>query len=331
MPHLDNTTRFAASTALLFDEDGIDTLYVVVKASFDLGRPALTLADEQTPPFETDVYWAEPGQSSLKYATDIHTGKPATDIVMIGHACAPDRQEATALDVTLSVGAIGKTVRVFGDRQWREGRMTAPAPFHTMPMVYEKAFGGTHLVEGEADSMEARNPVGTGFAGTRTPEQMNGVPLPNLEDPNQLIRALADRPPPACFGFCAPTWHPRVLLAGTYDDNWRRQRAPFVPKDFDKRSLNSAHPDLVHPGFLEGGEPVRIANMHPRGPIEFDVPRVQLNAHVSVAGRQENPPFTLETLLLEPNRLTASLIFRAALACDKASGKIDGVRIALSR
>lgn len=105
MLQLHNTTRFAASTALLYNEDGIDTLYVVVKASFDCSRSALILADEQTPPFATDVYWAEPGQSSLKYASDVHTDKPTTDIVMIGHACAPDRQETTALDVTLSVGS----------------------------------------------------------------------------------------------------------------------------------------------------------------------------------------------------------------------------------
>ena len=127
MPQLNNTTPFAASTALLFDEDGIDTLYIMVKATFNLGK-ALTLADEQTPPFATDVYWAEPGQSSIKYASDIHIGKPATDIVMLGHACAPGQQEVTVLDVELAVGAVNKTVRVFGDRHWNDGRITAPAP-----------------------------------------------------------------------------------------------------------------------------------------------------------------------------------------------------------
>lgn len=330
MPHLENTTRFAANTALLYNEDGIDTLYIVVKATFNLGT-ALTLADEQIPPLATDVYWAEPGQSSLRYASDVHVGKAATDIIMVGHACAPKQKPATQLDVDVSVGKVSKTVRVFGDRQWRDGRITQPTPFTTMPLVYEKAFGGTHVVDGKADAVEMRNPVGTGFAGRRTPEQMNGIPLPNLEDPGQLIREIADCPPPACFGFCAPNWHPRVLRGGTYDDEWRTSRAPFLPKDFDKRSLNSAHADLIYPGFLEGDEPVRITHMHPNGPIQFDVPRLKLNAHVAVAGKVENPAFSLETLLLEPNRLTASLVFRAALPCDKGSGKIDNVKIALSR
>lgn len=330
MPHLDNQTRFAASTALLYSEAGIETLYIVAKATFTLGRTP-TLADEQPAPFATDVYWGEPGESSLQYAADVHTGKAATDIVMLGHACLPGHQETTTLDVSLAVGAVSKTVRVFGDRYWREGRISAPAPFKSMPMIYENAFGGAHIVDGQIDSVELRNPVGKGYAGTRTAAQSNGLPLPNLEDPAMLILNVHDRPAPACFAFCAPSWHPRAQLGGTYDDAWRQHRAPYLPQDFDKRALNSAHPDLVYPGFLSGGEPVRIANMHPTGPIEFDIPRVALKAHVDIAGKTESAAFNLETLLLEPNRSRVSLVFRAALSCDKKSGKIDRVKVALSR
>lgn len=330
MPHLENQTRFAANTALLYNEEGIETLYIVVKATFKLGRtPAL--ADEQPAPFATDVYWGEPGRSSLKYAADVHTGKPATDIVMLGDACLPEHTETTVLDVSLAVGAVNKTVRVFGDRYWQEGHITAPAPFTTMPMIYENAFGGAHIVDGQVDSIEPRNPVGKGYAGTRTAAQSNGLPLPNIEDPALLIRNIDDRPVPACFGFSAPSWHPRGLLGGTYDEAWRKHRAPYLPRDFDKRALNSAHPDLVYPRFLFGGEPVRITHMHPAGAIEFEVPRVALYAHVDIAGKHESPAFNLETLLLEPNRLIASLVFRAALPCDKKSGKIDRVKIALTR
>lgn len=40
------------------------------------------------------------------------TGKPTTDIHMLGHACTPGQAEATALDVGLTVGKVGKTIRV---------------------------------------------------------------------------------------------------------------------------------------------------------------------------------------------------------------------------
>lgn len=330
MPQLNNISPFAACTALFPNEDAVDTLYVIVKATFNIGK-AFTLADEQIKPLVTDMYWTEPGKSSVKYGTDTHIGKPATDIVMLGHACTPGQKEVHQLDVTLSVGKVSKTVRVWGDRQWKEGSITAPTVFKTMAMVYEKAYGGIHVVNGQIGSAEMRNPVGRGFAGTRKPEEMNGVPLPNLEDPAHLIRAHTDSPYPACFGFCAPNWQPRAQWAGTYDEDWKRMRAPFLPKDFDKRFFNMAHADLVYPGFLQGGEPVQITNMHPGGTIQFDVPQVKLVTRIALTNKEEQPPFNLETVILEPNPMTVSMVWRAALPCDKKALKIGDVKVALSR
>ena len=330
MLQLHNNTRFATGMALFPNEDAIDTLYVIVKATFNIGAE-LTLADEQAPPVESDVYWTEPGKSSLKYASDMHTGKPAADIVMLGHACVPEKKEATQLDVNLTVGRVSKTVRVFGDRQWQDGKITKPAPFRTMPMVYEKAYGGVHIANGEVAGTETRNPVGRGYAGTRKSGDMNGVPLPNLEDPRQLIREPGDQPAPACFGFCAPHWQPRVAHAGTYDDIWRKTRAPYLPKDFDKRFLNMAHPDLIFPGALLGGEPVSIGHMHPAGALKFEVPSLRLVTRVKLAGREEVPEPQLETLIIEPNLLRFSMVWRAALPCDKQLLKVSEVKIATSR
>lgn len=312
------------------NEQAIDTLYIVVKASFGIGR-GLTLADEQVPPCQADVYWTEPNKSSLKYASDMHTGKPSTDLVMLGHACAPEQKEATQLDVSLSVGSAHKTVRVFGDRTWQDGKITRPAPFKTLPLVYERAYGGVHVVDGEVADAEERNPVGRGFAGTRQAHEMNNVPLPNLEDPAHLIRDPSDRPAPAGFGFCAPYWQPRAGLAGTYDDAWRKTRAPYLPLDFNRRFLNMAHPDLICPSYLEGGEPVTISHMHPNGTLQFDLPRLKLVAHVTLAGKIESPPFHLETVVFEPNQLKTSLVWRAALPCDKRVLKISDMAIATSR
>lgn len=330
MLQLQNTTRFAADMALFPDETAVDTLYVIVKASFNIGKD-FTLADEQTPPVAADVYWTEPGKSSIKYASDMHIGKAATDIVMLGHACVPNGKEATQLDVSLSVGQVNKTVQVFGDRQWRDGEITRPAAFKTMAMVYEKAYGGVHFANGQVIAAETRNPVGRGFAGSRAADEMNGAPLPNIEDPKQLIRAPNDRPTPACFGFGAPNWEPRMAYAGTYDDAWQKTRAPYLPVDFDKRFLNMAHPDLIYPGFVQGGEPVTIANMHPAGTLKFDVPRVNFVAHIKIAERDRALDFQLETLILEPNQLKLSMVWRAAVPCDKEMLKISEIKIGLSR
>lgn len=330
MLQLNNTTRFGADFGWFPNEEGIDTLYVMVRATFNITKE-LTLADEQPEPMATDVYWTEPGKSSLKYSSDMHIGKPTTDIIMLGHACAPEKKEVQELDVSLSVGERSKTVRVFGDRQWKDGRMTAPTPFKTMPLVYEKAFGGVHIVDGKVDSAEERNPVGRGFAGKRKSEEMNGVPLPNLEDPGQLIRTPTDKPNPACFGFSAPNWMPRASYAGTYDDVWRKTRAPYLPEDFNKRFLNMAHPDLIYPSFLQGGEPVLITGMHPGGVLQFDVPKVSLAASITMGNTVERPDFNLETLLLEPNHMKLGMVWRAAVECDKSILKRSEIKIALSR
>jgi hypothetical protein len=330
MLQLKNSTRFAANMALFPNEAAVDTLYVIVKATFDIGKD-FTLADEQTPPVAADVYWTEAGKSSIKYASDMHIGKPSTDIVMLGHACVPGQKEATQLDVSLSVGKVNKTVRVIGDRQWQDGRMTPPAPFTTMAMVYEKAYGGVHIANGKMAGSETRNPVGRGFAGSRKAAEMNGVPLPNLEDPRQLISEYSDQPAPACFGFCAPNWHPRVTFAGTYDDAWQTTRAPYLPEDFDRRFFNMAHPDLIYPGYLQGGEPVSISNMHPEGTLKFDLPQVNLISHIHVAKRVEQPEFHLETLLLEPNQRKLSMVWRSAMPCDKQMLKVSEIKIGLTR
>lgn len=316
--------------ALFPNEDAVDTLYVIVKATFNFGKE-FTLADEQIPPTAADVYWTEPGKSSIKYASDMHTGKPATDIIMLGHACVPGQKEATQLDVSLTVGKVSKTVQVFGDRQWQDGQMTRPAPFKTMAMVYEKAYGGAHIANGQMTGAEARNLVGRGFAGTRKPGEMNGVPLPNLEDPSQLIRDVHDQPVPACFGFSAPNWQPRVGFAGTYDDTWKKTRAPYLPLDYDSRFLNMAHPDLVYPGYLEGNEPVTITNMHPDGTFKFELPQVNPVTRVKVAEYVEQPVFNLETLILEPNQKKLSMVWRAAMPCDKKMLKISEIKIGMSR
>jgi len=329
MLQLTNTTPFAAQLAVLPNAQGIDTLYVMVKATFHVGS-GLTLADVQGPPLPADVYWEEPGTSSLKYASDLHLGKPATDIVMLGSACAPQQQDVTQLEVALSVGNVKKTVRVFGDRMWRDGRISAPQPFTTMPMVYEKAYGGVQRVEDKVVSAEERNPVGCGYAGTRRGKEMNDVPLPNLEHPDQLIQSLTDQPTPACFGCCAPHWRPRANYAGTYDETWQTRRAPYLPEDFDARFFNVASPDLVYPGYLQGGEPVQITHMHPGGPLHFTVPQIRLTAAVNIAGEEAHPAFALDTLLLEPNALKIGMVWRAAVLCDKKVLKIRDVTIGLS-
>ena len=330
MLQLKNNTPFASNMALFPNEYGVDSLYVMVKASFNIGHN-WTLADKQLPPSVADEYWGEPDKTSLKCASDFHTGKPATDVVMLGHAYAPNNEPVRQLDVSLSVGQVSKTIRVFGDRVWQDGYITQPEPFQVMPMVYERAYGGVYVVDGQIISLEEKNPVGCGFAGERSQAEMNGVSLPNLEDPACLIRQYTDQPEPSCFALSSPAWQPRRSHAGTYDDAWQQQRAPYLPDDFSSRFLNMAHSDLIYPRYITGGEAVKIRHMHPEGDIHFSLPRINLVSSVLLGNQALPIAFNLETLILEPNQMKLSMVWKSSLACDKKSLKIKQIEIALSR
>ncbi|MFO1368843.1 MAG: DUF2169 domain-containing protein [Marinagarivorans sp.] len=330
MLQLLNHTPFAAQIGLFPNEEGVDTLYVVAKAHFNMGNP-LSLCDEQTPPLMEDVYYGEPGLSSLKYPCDFHPGKAATDIFMLGHACSVDKQPVYYLDTSLRLGSIQKTVRVWGARTWQGGALSQPQPFTHLPIIYENAYGGQHIQDGQVIGGDERNPVGKGFLGRQERSQFDGLAAPQLDDPFNPIRQLGDRPEPASFGPKAPAWLPRRSFAGTYDEAWQQTRAPFLPEDYSPRFMNCAHPDLIAPGFLSGGEAVSITGMHPMGELNFVLPKLQLHAEILMGTQTHTPAFVLESILLEPNQLRFSLTFKARLACDKQALSIRQVTLQLQR
>ena len=330
MLQLKNTTPFASSIALFPNENGVDTLYTMIKGSFKL-EGSWVLSETQLPPQAEDEYWGEPGTSSIRLASDYHTGKPSTDVIVIGEAYAPEGRVVTQLDVEISVGRINKVIRVFGDRIWQQGKASAPKPFKTMPLVYERAFGGTHQIDEETCLSEERNPIGRGFKGKRRSSEFDGTMLPNIENPEELISCPEDCPQPVGVGYCSPDWLPRRSYAGTYDERWQLSQAPYLPQDFDPRFLNSAHPDLIYPGRLFGGEALTVKNMHPEGEIKALLPQVKILCQVNLRGKKSELPVNLETLIVEPNKKQVSMVWRAAYECDKKALEVNEIEIKLSR
>ena len=104
-------------------------------------------------------------------------------MLLVGRAWAPEGQAVAQSWVRLAIAEREKTLRIWGDRTWREdGTPTAPEPFEAMPLVWERAFGGIQQLP-ERILAEERNPVGVGFAGARGAAELHGHPVPNLEDP----------------------------------------------------------------------------------------------------------------------------------------------------
>lgn len=334
MLQLSNSTPFRVALDVFPDLRGIDTVHVTIKATFRLGD-ALAIDEEQAPLHSSDVYWGEPGSSSLRYPGDRHLAKPSTDVLLVGHAHAPRGKPVTELLVELAVAELRKTVRVVGDREWTGGllsRASAPEPFVTLPLIHERAFGGRSPPDEDPPRYEPRNPVGRGFRGARG-QDMEGSPLPNLEDPRAPIVDAGDRAAPACFAPIAPAWSPRKEYAGTYDEAWRRRRAPYLPADFDPRFFHTAPAELVAPAYLRGGEPVQVVNAAPEGPLRWTLPICRLNVEVQIAGVWTSLQPRLETVLFEPDARRCCMVWRATCPCDKqvlqlerASVRLDELR-----
>jgi len=327
MLQLENNTPFVSTLNLIPDAKGVDTLYVVIKATFTLGNE-LALAETQQPLHMADDFFAEPGLSSLKYSSDIHLAKQATDVALVGSAHTPGHRSQEQLGTSLSVGSLAKTIYVVGEQEWT-GRLLGPSkgpikPFNTMPLTYERAFGGVHVINEKKGKFKAveSNPVGQGFRAGKRRKDLKGRLAPCLVDPQDSER-------PACYGFVAPTWHPRVGFAGTYDEAWERQRSPYLPQDFDARFFNAAHPDLIANGFLQGGESVKLKNLSPQGTLRFPLPCCKFDLAIKVGQQMESPTLNLETVLFEPDDARMTMLWRAALSCDKKALKVELVEVGL--
>lgn len=339
MLQLKNPTGLAATMFLSPDPDGVDTLYAVVKGTFALdtgldaaGEPPL--AAEQVPIALAAEYHGDAASTSIRVPGDVGLVKPSTDVLLVGHAHAPHGRPATWADVSLAVGPVRKTVRVFGDRVWmRDGpRMaaSAPVPFATMPLVWERAFGGADVVDG-VPSAEVRNPVGTGYHADGGARPLDGLALPNLEDPVHPVASWTLGPPPACFAPIREHWQPRRAFAGTYDAAWQQRRAPYLPTDFDPRFLQLAPPDLIAPGYLTGGEPVEAYGVTPGGVLHFRLPRIDVTVTFTLDGAPQPRSAHLDTVLIEPDAGRVLLTWRAAFACDKKALRVREIAVAATR
>ncbi|SFU99429.1 DUF2169 family type VI secretion system accessory protein [Pseudoduganella namucuonensis] len=331
MWEVDNETPFAAERGWARDRDGAEVWLVAVKATFDIHADGSTsVAAEQPPVLRAPEYLGEPGASSIRYEADLVPAKRRTDIVVLGHAWAPEGRPVTALDVGFRVGGVSKRLRVFGDRAWGALGPGAPASFTKMPLVYERAFGGVdRLSPDPGRDWDWRNPVGRGYAVRK--DHLDGTALPNVEAPDHLIGSWSDRPPPAGFGPLASHWQPRAAHAGTCDERWLRERYPLPPEDFDERFFQYAPLDQQAPGFLTGGEAAALVNLSPGGSLRFRLPRLRLGFETRFydGSHEFHRQRQLHGVILEPDFPRVSLVWHSALPCHFKVQKLDRTIVTL--
>lgn len=308
---INNQTRFSAGRAFARDAEGAEIWIVALRATFSFDAQGhVAVADDQQDVCLTPAYFGTPSQSSLRYDMDVVRTKPGTDIIVHAHAHAPQGKPVPHVDVAWTVGPLTKQLRMFGDRVW-ERRISGlipgkPIPFVSLPIRYERAWGGPPP---GSDARDSFNPIGVGR------DADPGKPVPNCEHVDNPIRSSRHDGSPAGFGPVPYHWCPRVTLAGTYDEAWRRQRHPLIPKDFQDAYLRCAPADQQVDGFLSGGEEVMLRNLTPEGLVRFRLPHVSLGFTTLIDGGTVHHPRTLHTVILEPEDRRLVMVWHTSLPC----------------
>ena len=296
---------------------------------------------------KVDVYYddGDAESSTVKYETELTSFKLATDIVVIGRAHAPGGRPVSQLDASVEVLGRKKIIRVIGDRRCvhrndKAPSFTDPVPFTEMDIRYDKAYGGFDLKSVSALSFYyPRNHRGTGVVLKNIADVVDGLPLPNLEDPNDLLtperivlgepERWNQQPLPQGFGWFQKTWYPRCSFAGAMpafvDVNTvlREETLGLVPKgqialarqfklpSFDLRFENGASLGLALP-YLAGGEAVRLVNLTAEGEFRFelpkDAPRIMLDISL---GENELEPI-LQTVCVHAEEKELDLVWAGA-------------------
>lgn len=291
---LENRMPFAAATHVQVDAEGQEALVLMLSASFE-DDGGLRPAPEQTPVAFADVPSGDPALSSTRYEADIAPLKPAVDVIVNGVAHAPGGRAAAEMQVGVRVGPVRKVLHVVGDRARAAGGYSAPRPFQRMPVVWERAWGGT----AEGGQCEVRNPVGIGFRGARSADPGVLSEAPNVLYPAEAGAGPGDRPAPAGLGVVGRGWRPRIGFAGTYDQAWIDNQWPLPPKDFDPRH-NLAAPEDQQTPALPPGTVATLVNLTPEGRWEFRLPRIAAPVRLIYDDRVEETAFVPDTVLIEP-------------------------------
>ncbi len=307
---------------LLWENDGVPHLGVVVKASFALRHDAPMVIAKSPEVVERDLHAEDDPTRSLVRASDVVPYRPMADVWLTGHAHAPGGRAISVSVARLALyrgreRLFEKAVQVIGDRA---NLTTSPGPFTSMPLVYERAYGGIGFDD---------NPVGVG-ADER--------PLvPNLVDPEQPER-------PAGFGPISRYWKVR---RGAVDTALRRElehEIPRVPRGFDWSYFQAAPPDQRVP-FLRGDEWLVLDGLHPaRLRIQSRVPKARGVARVlSLRGDDRGDAIAMvaDALTIDADEQTCAITWRGSVVLDMSLGleelvvaggvEIDGRGVDFSR
>jgi hypothetical protein len=310
MSQIVNLTEYAVAPLVTTGIDGRWQAIAVVKATYVWAPSGQCTLVEALPVLMAEQFAGPPASSGLLRASELSPPKPKVDVLLAGALVFP--QPITAIDVELSVGGrLVKRARVFGDRAWLPGVVadltpSQPRPVTRIPIAWERCFGGSDPVD--ARCIEPRNPAGSGVA--KEPTILHGKPAPNFEDAQSLLPVHVGRPAPVGFGPIAAHWPQRLVLAGTYDEAWEKNRRPLPPVDFSPAYFNVAPTDQQLDDYTPGEE-LRLLNMTTASHDRIRLPDLHVPVTFVSSDEMCDEMATVDTVIVEPEERRMSVLARA--------------------
>ena len=130
-----------------------------------------------------------------------------------------------------------------------------------------------------------------------------------------------------CIGAIEGFWDQRLKFAGTYDSEWIENQFPLLPINFKLRFFNSAHPDLIANGFLEGGQTVILTNLSKRGVLTFNLPKLTVNLMFRLGENRSFQKANLWTVLFEPDLDRFYMVWGGSFCVGKQPSQMRYIKV----
>ncbi len=281
---------------------------IIVKATFVLepGHAKIAPQEAWEPIHSTDRFVNDDRQGSLFAPTDRVPYKRHVDVLVVGHAYAPDKQPARSVVTRMTVGEMDKCVEVVCDRGFRasDNRLLEGPRFTKMALDWTRAAGGPGTT----------NPVGMRFDAL--PDAVGLISVPNLQPLKTVVTNRADTFSPVGFGPIAPTWPGRTRTLEPFAEhfspaNWMEHP---LPSGFDFEFFQAAPIDQ-RVARLRPDEPLVLENLHPLHPrLVTNLPGVSPRAVVHRgSGEREDVTFVADTLWIDTDRSICCVVWRGSI------------------
>ncbi|PRQ08289.1 DUF2169 domain-containing protein [Enhygromyxa salina] len=311
---------------------------LTAKATFTVAPDGSTALDTQAPVplFEAD----EPTELGLLPGDGVPRQDRVFEVIALANAYgAHCRAGRAQMMVDMAVGSHHRALLVSGDRWWAQhagsARISEPKPFDTLPLTWDRAYGGSAECWIDAESVidldHGMNKYGRGFDAHKLAVDVGkafsapaGFPrlapdhfrlLPNLEHPQAQIQRWDDEPRPYCWATIPTDIGTHVQRA---HDHMHQTGQPLAQADMLRMAYHRAHPDWII-DIPPQDAVVILRGMTASARWAFRIPRLRVLADYELGDRTGTRELEPQLLMLLPEQSRFYVVYRHFFTIDEVT------------